>query len=99
MDTKPLNITPRVKKALATADKIARANGDNYVGSQHVFLALLDNDQPHVRFFFMTAGLSMEDFRHSAEKSLPVLSANGPWLEPDKSGIAAILRELADRLE
>jgi ATP-dependent Clp protease ATP-binding subunit ClpA len=43
MAEEPVTLTPRMKRTLAHANELAQARGHDYLGTEHVLLALLDD--------------------------------------------------------
>jgi ATP-dependent Clp protease ATP-binding subunit ClpC len=43
MAEQPVPLTPRMKETLTRAGRLARARGHDYLGTEHVILALLDD--------------------------------------------------------
>ena len=91
-------ITPRAKKAIAAANRIAVEHGHTYIGSEHIFLALLDEDQPAVQRILEGCGLSPKDFRSKAAENFKAYNGTTQQTPPDLQEIATALRKLADSL-
>lgn len=43
MAEEPVRLTPRMKRTLTHANELARARGHDYLGTEHMLLALLDD--------------------------------------------------------
>jgi ATP-dependent Clp protease ATP-binding subunit ClpA len=90
--------TPRVKQDLATAQKLARANGLNYVGTEHVFLALLSGENTAVRNLLWSAGYAPTDLFKRVENEWAEMRKVPAPEKTTNEEVAALLRRAADLL-
>lgn len=59
-DNRRIPFSPRAKKALVEARKLMRSLGDNYLGSEHVLLGMLRNDDGTAVRILARMGVSPE---------------------------------------
>lgn len=94
-------MTPRTEKALSNASYIAEMSGHSYVGTEHVFMALLDPEtSPSIKGMLEHIGVDTTDLRHKftaywTEMNTPTPVADrAPWKD-----MVLNLRLAADELE
>ena len=61
-------ISPVTDKILTQAERMAHAEGDEYVSVEHVMLALFDNATEEIRSIFRALGITKEAFRAELKK-------------------------------
>ena len=61
-------ISPVTDKILTQAERMAHAEGDEYVSVEHVMLALFDNATEEIRSIFRALGITKETFRAELKK-------------------------------
>ncbi len=61
-------ISPVTDKILTQAERMAHAEGDEYVSVEHVMLSLFDNATEEIRSIFRALGITKETFRAELKK-------------------------------
>ncbi len=61
-------ISPVTDKILTQAERMAHAEGDEYVSVEHVMLALFDNATEEIRSIFRALGITKETFKAELKK-------------------------------
>ena len=61
-------ISPVTDKILTRAERMAHAEGDEYVSVEHVMLALFDNATEEIRSIFRALGITKETFKAELKK-------------------------------
>jgi ATP-dependent Clp protease ATP-binding subunit ClpA len=103
--TSDLPQTPAAKKVIVLALEEARALTHNYVGTEHLLLGLLREQEGVAAQVLMNRGLKLEDVRDEIENLLgPItirenLNKAFMYLPEEVIQLLQILREMNDRLE
>jgi ATP-dependent Clp protease ATP-binding subunit ClpC len=86
-----LPITPRAKKVFNLAFDEARLQGVNYVGTEHILLALVREEEGIAGQVLISMGVKLEDIREQVIMLLGGDSAlpNGNEMQPDPKGVSA----------
>jgi len=79
-----LPFTPRAKKALEFALEEARNLGHNYIGTEHLLLGLLQEQESVAAQVLLNLGLKLDDVRAEV---LNLLGAEPTALDPTKEGL------------
>ena len=94
-DNKP--ITPRGKRVLAHASDVASNQNHCYVGTEHILLGLLQEEDGTVPKILEACGLDIKQLREKATKvCAEIWGAQTPKPATDLKAVAQKLRELAD---
>lgn len=90
--------TPRAKRVLAIANKIAGESGHNYIGAEHILLGALECNDGLAAKLIEQVGLSRADLY--AKLLAKFREENPPQMQPDGKNqrLAQLLREVADEL-
>ena len=72
-----LYIGKDLNKALISAEDVAKSMGDEYVSVEHVFLALMNNQNPGIKAIFQEYGITKEELRHTMQELFGLLPCQG----------------------
>lgn len=93
-----LSLTPRAQQANAAAQSCAGKEGHSYVGTDHLLLGLLTNDEGAVPKLLSMAGYNHSAFCEEMRKAFRALNTPPPQIQNNAIRAAELLRQAADLL-
>ncbi len=82
-------VTPRAKKLLALALEEALTLSDDYIGTEHILLAVVREDEAVAAGILRDLGVDLEHVRHTVIEAPPAAGARPPTEEVQAAGRVA----------
>lgn len=95
-ETREIQLSPRVKSALDKAFRIARDLEHNYIGPEHLLIALNEIGEGHAYNILKTYGLSSESLRQKVSKVVGIGDSTKSRIQSDTPNLDKFSRDLSE---
>lgn len=96
----PENLTPRVKRLMESSRAIARSLGSIFVGTEHILMALIDDDDSFSSYMMTVTGVNKDSVRQELKEYFSNTANNnqqrGPGGRKEKSLVDKFSKNLND---